>query len=179
MIRNDVRHSPACRPEQMAAIMTTLPLPTCFDIAALTVDDAHALSPLIAAYVQDMKRGAPRQPDDFYAQALLGDRTAEILGAHLDGELVAFTVFHDLPDAMSGMRIGQMDDLFVVHHARGRGVARALVERLARIGKDRDWVQLRCMFPAGSSLRTQFAETLGQRADCESFVIEIDREARS
>ncbi|MCX5494606.1 GNAT family N-acetyltransferase [Kaistia dalseonensis] len=155
--------------------METLPLRTRFDIVTLTPDDAHELSPLIAAYVQDMKHGAPGRPDDFYAQTLLGDRTAEIMGARLDGELVAFAVYHDLPDALSGRRIGQIDDLFVIHHARGRGIARALVDSLTRTGKMRDWLSLRCMVPSGSDERIHFAETLGPRAPIESFTVDIGR----
>ena len=54
--------------------MTTLPLSTHFDTVALTIDDALEFAPLLAAYVQDMKRGAPRHPDLYYAESLLRDR---------------------------------------------------------------------------------------------------------
>lgn len=155
--------------------MTTLPLSTHFDTVTLTIDDALEFAPLLAAYVQDMKRGAPRHPDLYYAESLLRDRTAEILGARLDGALVGFAVFYDLPDAMSGMRVGQLEDLFVMHDSRGRGVARALVEALARKGRSRDWLSLRLTVPEGSSMRTSFAETVGKKARLESFVVRIDR----
>ncbi|MCX5518671.1 GNAT family N-acetyltransferase [Kaistia defluvii] len=155
--------------------METLPLSTRFETAALTIDDALEFAPLLAAYVQDMKRGAPRHPDLYYAETLLRDRTAEILGARLDGVLVGFAVFCDLPDAMSGMRVGQLEDLFVIHESRGRGIARALVEALARKGRSRDWLSLRWMVPEGSSMRTTFAETLGKKARLESFIVRIER----
>lgn len=155
--------------------MTTLPLSTHFDTVTLTIDDALEFAPLLAAYVQDMKRGAPRHPDLYYAESLLRDRTAEILGARLDGALVGFAVFYDLPDAMSGMRVGQLEDLFVMHDSRGRGVARALVEALARKGRSRDWLSLRLTVPEGSSMRTSFAETVGKKARLESFIVRIDR----
>jgi GNAT superfamily N-acetyltransferase len=155
--------------------MSTLPLSTRFDTVTLTIDDALEFAPLLAAYVQDMKRGAPRHPDRYYAESLLRDRTAEILGARLDGALVGFAVFYDLPDSMTGMRAGQLEDLFVMHDSRGRGVARALVEALARKGQSRDWLSLRWMVPEGSSMRTTFAETLGKKARLESFVVRIDR----
>ena len=54
-------------------------------IERLTLADAHELAPLIAAYAQDRKRGAPREADQFYAELLLNDRAAEILGARLTG----------------------------------------------------------------------------------------------
>jgi GNAT superfamily N-acetyltransferase len=155
--------------------MTTLPLSTHFDTVTLTIDDALEFAPLLAAYVQDMKRGAPRHPDLYYAESLLRDRTAEILGARLDGALVGFAVFYDLPDAMSGMRVGQLEDLFVMHDSRGRGVARALVEALARKGRSRDWLSLRLTVPEGSSMRTSLAQTVGKKARLESFVVRIDR----
>jgi GNAT superfamily N-acetyltransferase len=155
--------------------MTTLPLSTHFDTVTLTIDDALEFAPLLAAYVQDMRRGAPRHPDLYYAETLLRDRTAEIIGARLDGTLVGFAVFYDLPDAMTGMRVGQLEDLFVIHESRGRGVARALVEALARKGRSRDWLSLRLMVPEGSQMRTSFAETVGKKARLESFVVQIDR----
>jgi GNAT superfamily N-acetyltransferase len=155
--------------------ITTLPLSTHFETVTLTIDDALEFAPLLAAYVQDMKRGAPRHPDLYYAESLLRDRTAEIIGARLDGTLVGFAVFYDLPDAMTGMRVGQLEDLFVMHESRGRGIARALVEALARKGRSRDWLSLRLNVPQGSQMRTSFAETVGKKARLESFVVQIDR----
>ena len=46
--------------------------------------------------------GAPRRPDDFYAETILQDATVNVLGARIDDKLVGFAVFHDLPDPLSG-----------------------------------------------------------------------------
>lgn len=61
------------------------------DIALLHLRDAHEFAPLLASYAQALKRGAPRRPDDFYAEHLLQDRAAEALGARVDGNLVALS----------------------------------------------------------------------------------------
>ena len=50
---------------------------------------------------QAMKRGAPRRPDEYYAELLAVDPATEVLGAFVDEELVGFAVFFDLPDTMS------------------------------------------------------------------------------
>src|SRR5690606_31960254 len=49
------------------------------DISLLRLKEARDLAPLLAAYAQALKRGAPRRPDEFYAETLLQDRTAEVL----------------------------------------------------------------------------------------------------
>src|SRR5690606_29730651 len=74
------------------------------DISPLRLNDAPQLAPLLAAYTQSLKRGAPRRPDIYYAETLLQDRVVEVLGARLDGDLVGFTIVYDLPDPLSGLR---------------------------------------------------------------------------
>ena len=73
-------------------------------INLLHLNDARLLAPLLASYTQALKRGAPRRPDEYYAEQLLQDRTAEVLGAHVDGELVGFVIFYDHPEPVSGLR---------------------------------------------------------------------------
>ena len=68
------------------------------EIIPLRLKDSLQLAPLIAQYGQALKRGAPRLPDQYYAEQLLQDRSAEFLGAILDGELVGFILFYDLPE---------------------------------------------------------------------------------
>ena len=52
---------------------------TKIDIGLLHLNDAHELAPLLASYVQSLKRGAPRRPDEFYAEQLLQDRMVRLL----------------------------------------------------------------------------------------------------
>lgn len=136
-------------------------------------DDAHALAPLIAAYVQEMMRGAPRRPDDYYASLLLRDRTAEVLGARQGNELVGFAMFFDLPDAITGLRAGQLELLYVLPEARKGHTARGLIDKLVAIGHQRDWVHLRWLVPEKITADVHVYERLAQPAPWRSYVVPI------
>ena len=99
-------------------------------IAAVTQADAHKLAPIIAAYAQAMKRGAPRRPDEYYAELLSVDPATEVLGAFVNEELVGFAVFFDLPELITGLRAGQMDHIYVRPQSRQKGIARKMIETL-------------------------------------------------
>ncbi|WP_181701598.1 GNAT family N-acetyltransferase [Chthonobacter albigriseus] len=117
-------------------------------VKALGQKDAHHLAPLIAAYAQAMRRGAPRRPDEYYAELLTADRTAEVLGAYSEtGALIGFAVFFDLPDTITGLRVGQLDDIYVLPEFRNRGIGRRFVETLKIEGQSRGWARLRWIVP--------------------------------
>ena len=145
------------------------------DVTLLRLADAHELAPLVAAYTQDRKRGAPRAPDEFYAELLLADRAAEVIGARLDGHLVGFAVFSDLPAIMSGMRTGQLEDIFVVQDVRGRKIGQALVDALRAEGERRGWAQIRWIVPEKPATARRLAERLAGRTGLLTFAIEIRR----
>jgi GNAT superfamily N-acetyltransferase len=154
-----------------------LPTMSDIEITKLTLADAHDLAPLVAAYTQDRKRGAPRRPDDYFAELLLSDRTAEILGAKRDDKLVGFAVFFDLPDTMTGMRAGQLDELFVDHEVRRQGVGRALVGALAEEGRNRGWTHLRWMVPKKPAVAGRLAKALAEPGSWANYAIRIERVA--
>jgi len=145
------------------------------DIALLRLNDAHELAPLIAAYAQSLKRGAPRRPDEFYAETLLQDRVAELLGARIDGVLVGFVVFYDLPDPITGMRFGQVDHLYVHHEQRRKGIAKALLDLLSEDGESRGWGKMVLNAPRQPDEGRKLYESLAATADWASFVIHFDR----
>jgi GNAT superfamily N-acetyltransferase len=145
------------------------------ETSRLTLADAHALAPLVAAYTQDRKRGAPRAADEYYAELLLKDRAAEILGARIDGKLVGFAVFFDMPDTMTGMRAGQLDDLYVDHDARGKGAGRALIDALITEAKARGWTQLRWVVPEKPPGARRLAERFAEPAAIANYVIRIEQ----
>jgi GNAT superfamily N-acetyltransferase len=116
-------------------------------ICALTQKDAHKLAPLIAAYAQAMQRGAPRRPDEYYAELLTEDENAEVLGAFVGEDLVGFAVYFDLPDTMSGHRVGHLEDIYVLPDYRNRGIGRKFVETLKIEGQSRGWDRLRWVIP--------------------------------
>lgn len=145
------------------------------EIGQLRLSHAHGLAPLVAAYAQALKRGAPRQPDEYYAEQLLQDRTAEFLGAFIDGELVGFLMFYDLPEPVTGLRCGQADHIYVHHDHRGKGIARALVDLLAEQASGRSWSKLMLNAPKMPDTGRKVFEAVATPADWHSYVLRFDR----
>lgn len=141
------------------------------EISLLRLKDAHKLSPLVASYVQALKRGAPRRPDDFYAEQLLQDRSAEVLGAHLDHELIGFVIFYDLPEPVSGMRTGQVDHIYVHHLHQGKGIAKAMIDLLCDEAEERGWINLVLNAPRLPEDGKKLYEQIAAKSDWTSFVI--------
>jgi GNAT superfamily N-acetyltransferase len=143
-------------------------------VRPLRLADAHQLAPLLAAYTQDQKRGAPRPPDQYYAELLLKDPVAEIVGAWQNGRLVGFAVYLDLPDTMSGLRAGQLDDLFVIQDAREHGIGHVLVEAVVAQGEKRGWTHLRWMVPGKPTTARLLAEKMAEKGPWESYVVRFE-----
>lgn len=144
------------------------------DIGLLRLKDARELAPLVAAYAQALKRGAPRRPDSFYAETLLQDRTVEILGARVDGKLVGFAIFADLPEPVSGMRCGSCDHIYVDHAYRARGIAKALIDVLADQASDRGWSKLTLNTPREPESGRKLFGQVAAPADWASYVIRFE-----
>ncbi len=142
-------------------------------ISPLSLADAHQLAPLIAAYAQDINRGAPRRPDDYYAEMLLQDGAAHLLGARLGQKLVGFAVFFDLPDTTTGLRTGQLDELFVLQDARGRGIGRALIETIIEEGRRRGWSRVRWLIPEKIRLRQHLLDAFAEPAGLRAYAIPV------
>lgn len=144
------------------------------DIALLRLKDALEFAPLLAAYAQALKRGAPRRPDKFYAESLLQDRTAEVLGARIDGQLVGFAIFTDMPEPVSGMRCCACDHIYVHHEHRAKGIAKALIDVLADHAEERGWTRLMLNAPRQPEDGRKLYEQIAAPADWTSFVIRFD-----
>jgi GNAT superfamily N-acetyltransferase len=70
---------------------------------------------------------------------LFGERpAAEVLLATLEGETVGFAVFFTNYSTFLAKPGLYLEDLFVKPHARGKGIGKALLARLAKIAVDRD-----------------------------------------
>ena len=144
------------------------------DAAQLRLRDAHDFAPLLAGYAQALKRGAPRRPDQFYAETLLQDRSVEVIGARVDGALVAFVIFADLPEPVSGMRCGVVDHIYVHHDHRQKGIAKALVDVVADQAEERGWSKLILNAPRQPEDGRKLYEKVAAPADWASFVIRFD-----
>jgi GNAT superfamily N-acetyltransferase len=144
-------------------------------VRRLAATEAHHLAPLLAAYTQERKRGGPREPDQLYAETLLKDPVAEFLGAWQGDRLVGFTAFLDIPEPMSGLRAGQLEELFVLPAVREHGVGRVLVDAVIAEGRRRNWTHLRWMVPDKPPAARKLAEKLADRGDWESYVVRFER----
>lgn len=148
-------------------------------IRALIEKDAHQLAPLIAENAQALKRGAPRRPDDYYAERILADRTAEVIGALEGDTLVGFAVFFDLPELITGLRIGQLDDIYVHPDHRNKGIGRRMIESLVTEGQSRGWMHLRWLVPGKNAPAVALYEKIAEPDQRKSYLIPIDRVAGS
>lgn len=144
------------------------------DIAPLRLRDAHALAPLLAGYTQSLKRGAPRRPDEFYAEALLQDRVVEIVGARVDGELVGFAIYFDLPDPLTGLRYALLEHVYVHHDHRGKGIAKALIDLVGDQAEERGWTRLVLNAPRQPAEGRRLYGEIAVPADWTSHVIRFD-----
>lgn len=145
------------------------------DIKPLHPEDASQLAPLIAENAQALKRGAPRRPDEFYAENILGDTSAEVIGAFKEGKLVGFAVFFDLPELITGLRIGQLDDIYVHPTFRNQGIGRQLIGYMKKVGKERGWMHLRWMVPESQLQSVGLYDSIAEPDRSKSFVIPIER----
>lgn len=150
---------------------------TTLQIRALGLDDAHKLAPLIAQNAQALKRGAPRRPDEFYAERILNDKSAEVIGAVSDGTLVGFAVYFDLPELITGLRIGQLDDIYVHPDHRNKSIGRRMIETLISEGQDRGWLHLRWIVPGKNTPAVALYEKIAEPDHRKSYIIPIDRVA--
>lgn len=143
----------------------------------LSLQDYDVLLPLLAAYGAEMAPhlagAAPARPKAVL-ELIANDPRAEILAAFRDGEALGFALFFDLPEIVFARRCGALDDLFVHPAARRQGVAQALIEALAEIGRARAWSHLRWIVPETDQGAIALYERIAVRAPWRSYVLRLD-----
>jgi GNAT superfamily N-acetyltransferase len=153
---------------QVQRMLTIRPLPPA---------ERHRLAPLLEAYAAEMREtlAGSRPASGSEAAALLAsDPRTEILGVVEQDEPLAFAIFFDLPEAVFARRCGALDDLFVRPDRRGQGLARALIDALCGVGRERRWSHLRWIVPEGDRGAIALYERIATRADWRSYVIRLD-----
>lgn len=116
-----------------------LPEPMSVTIRSAAADDA----PLVLRFIRGLAE-YERLPHECVAteadlrETLFGPRPqAEVLIAEADGEPAGFALFFHNYSTFLARRGLYLEDLFVLPEARGRGVGRALLARLAHIARER------------------------------------------
>ncbi|KAA8606241.1 GNAT family N-acetyltransferase [Salipiger aestuarii] len=146
-------------------------------IRTLVPDDAPQLTELVNGYRAALSESpTPSVMVEAVALDMIANATGDqiiLLGAEAHGRLAGFAHAFDLPEIVSGSRAGQLDDLFVSANARGAGVARALIARLAEIGASRNWTHLRWLVPQGNSAARQLYLKIAEQAPWDSFRMDL------
>ncbi|MGG5808773.1 GNAT family N-acetyltransferase [Falsiroseomonas sp. CW058] len=147
-------------------------------IRPLPRDERHRLAPLLGLYAGEMRatlNGAAVATPEAQAALLAEHPAAEaLLAEDAAGAPLGFAILFDLPEVVFARRCGHLDDLFVRPEARGRGIARALVEAAVALGRERGWSHLRWIVPEADAGAIALYERIATRADWRSYVIRID-----
>ncbi len=109
-----------------------------------TLDDAGLLLRLIrdlAAY-ERVPNAVVATEEDLRRYGFGPERQFEALLAFLDGEPAGFALFHPRFSSWLGRPGVYLEDLFVTQAARGKGVGRRLMTRLAAIAVERGWERI-------------------------------------
>ena len=80
--------------------------------------------------------------DDLRRHGFGPDRQFEAILAFLDGEPAGFALFHPRFSTWLGQPTMYLEDLYVSEPARGQGVGRRLMTRLAAIAVERGWKRI-------------------------------------
>lgn len=141
-------------------------------IRPLSSADSETFSSQLSTYQAEMNPSSPLAPMDRQAvMELLSDPVLEVIGAFQNEVLVAFAIFFDLPEAISGRRAGQLDDLYVAPAARGQRLAQRIVEAIAEIGQQRGWIHLRWLVPEGNLGARKTYDRFAETAPWKSYAL--------
>lgn len=139
-------------------------------------DDLDTIHGFILA-LADFERlaDAVRADKAVLARHLFGPRPmAEVLIAEQDGAAVGFAVFFHNFSTFEGRPGLYLEDLFVVPEARGAGIGRALLVRLAQLAIERDCARLEWAVLDWNAPAIAFYRSLGAQAMEEWTVNRVD-----
>jgi GNAT superfamily N-acetyltransferase len=144
---------------------------------------APADVPTILRFVRELA-AYEREPDAVKAseadlqRVLFGERRyAEAIIAEADGVPLGFALFFHNFSTWEGRPGVYLEDLYVTPDARGRGVGKALLERLARITVERDCARLEWAVLDWNAPAIGFYRSLGAVAMDEWTVNRVTGEA--
>ncbi|MEV6030404.1 GNAT family N-acetyltransferase [Nonomuraea sp. NPDC052116] len=108
------------------------------DIGKLLPSDRDVWEDLFRAYIDFYQRVEPDKMYDRAWQEFQADTRLHAFGARLDGRLVGITHFFTHANTSApDTDVCYLQDLFTASEARGRGVARALIEAVTAWARER------------------------------------------
>lgn len=139
--------------------------------------------PLIAQFIRDLAEYEKLAHEVRFDEAKLGETLfeprpyAEVLIAEDDGAPVGFALFFHNFSTFEGRPGIYLEDLFVVPEARGKGVGKALLSRLAALAIERDCARLEWWVLDWNTPAIDFYRALGARSMNEWIVNRVDGDA--
>jgi GNAT superfamily N-acetyltransferase len=148
-------------------------------IRPATADDL----PLIAQFIRDLAAYEKLNDEVRFDEAVLGDRLfgarpyAEVLIGDINGAPQGFALFFHNFSTFEGKPGVYLEDLFVRPEARGSGLGKALLSRLAQIAVERDCPRLEWWVLDWNEPAIGFYKSLSAKAMDEWTVFRVDGDA--
>lgn len=139
--------------------------------------------PLIAQFIRDLAAYERLAHEVRFDEACLGDRLfgtrpyAEVLIGEIDGVPQGFALFFHNFSTFEGKPGIYLEDLFVRPDARGSGLGKALLKRLAALAVERDCARLEWSVLDWNEPSIQFYKALGAKAMDEWTIYRVDGDA--
>ncbi len=143
--------------------------------------------PLIAQFIRDLAEYEKLSLEVRFDEAVLGERLfghnkghgpyAEVLIGELDGIPQGFALFFHNFSTFEGKPGIYLEDLFVRPDARGSGLGKALLKRLADITIERDCARLEWSVLDWNTPSIEFYRSFGAKVMDEWSVFRLDGEA--
>ena len=139
--------------------------------------------PLIAQFIRDLADYERLADEVRFDEAVLGDRLfgarpyAEVLIGEIDGAPQGFALFFHNFSTFEGKPGIYLEDLFVRPEARGSGLGKALLKRLAALAVERDCARLEWSVLDWNEPSIQFYKALGAKAMDEWTIYRVDGDA--
>ena len=134
-----------------------------FQITPATERDAPVILQLIRELAEyERLLDKVTATEDLIRQTLFGPcPAAEVLLASVDGETVGYALFYTTYSTFLGKPGLYLEDLFVKPRARGQGIGKALLARLAQLATERNYGRVEWMVLDWNELSIRFYESLG------------------
>lgn len=136
--------------------------------------------PLIAQFIRDLAEYEKLAHEVRFDEAVLGERLfgarpyAEVLIGEVDGTPQGFALFFHNFSTFEGRPGVYLEDLFVRPEARGSGLGKALLKRLAQIAVERDCARLEWWVLDWNEPAIAFYKSLGAKMMDEWTVMRVD-----